>query len=345
MEDAIAVSVKMTFPPKHEPHNFREQQIMPRQPVNKLHAEQTIDQVFLLGGKQLRSNRQGNLYLQFRLSDRSGSLEARMWNASEAKAAQFADGDYVQVKGTTQLFQGVIQLIAKSMEKVSSESVNESDFRVLPAEVIDGLRTNLSKRFDRLEDADLRELARTYLEDTSFMDKFTRAPAGIKNHHAYHGGLLQHVATLCDLIDRVADTYPQLDRELMLLGALLHDSGKVDELGYDRDLHYTDQGQLLGHIVIGLSLLDKKLSELSSFPKTRAMELKHLLVSHHGSLDAGSPQVPMTREALVLHRLDELDARLHQFDQVIRGDNNPDSCWTPFYPNLGRKLFKGSGGQ
>ena len=105
-------------------------------------------------------------------------------------------------------------------------------------------------------------------------------------------------------------------------------------MGYDSDLHYNDQGQLLGHIAIGLSLLDRKLSTLPSFPQSRTMDLKHLVVSHHGSLDAGSPQVPMTREALVLHRLDELDARLHQFDQVIRSDNNPDSCWTPFYPNL-----------
>ncbi|MEC8336857.1 MAG: HD domain-containing protein [Planctomycetota bacterium] len=317
---------------------------MPRQPVSKLHSEQTVDQIFLLSGKQLRSNRQGNLYLQFRLSDRSGSLEARMWNASEEKAAHFSDGDYVHVQGTTQLFQGAVQLIAKRMEKVPSEGIDENEFRVLPTQVIDRLRENLTKRFAQLSDSDLRALALAYLEDAPFMEKFSRAPAGIKNHHAYHGGLLQHVATLCDLIDRVADTYPQLDRELILLGALLHDSGKVDELGYDRDLHYTDQGQLLGHIVIGLSLLDEKLSALPAFPQTRAMELKHLIVSHHGSLDAGSPQVPMTREAMVLHRLDELDARFHQFDQMIRSDNNPDSNWTPYFPNLGRKLFKGKSG-
>ena len=116
---------------------------MPRQPVSKLHAEQTVDQIFLLSGKQLRSNRQGNLYLQFRLSDRSGSLEARMWNASEEKAAHFSDGDYVHVQGTTQLFQGAVQLIAKRMEKVTSEGVDENEFRVLPTEVIDRLRENL----------------------------------------------------------------------------------------------------------------------------------------------------------------------------------------------------------
>ena len=317
---------------------------MVRHLASKLHAEQTIDQVFLLSGKQLRSNRQGNLYLQFRLSDRSGSLEARMWNASEEKAAHFADGDYVRVQGTTQLFQGAVQLIVKSIEKVSSETIDESDFRVLPAGLIDRLRKNLTKRFSELVDQDLRKLAVAYLEDADFMDKFCRAPAGIKNHHAYHGGLLQHVATLCDLIDRVADTYPHLDRELLLVGGLLHDSGKVEELGYDRDLHYTDKGQLLGHIVIGLTLLENKLSGLSSFPAERAMQLKHLIVSHHGRLDSGSPQVPMTREALVLHQLDELDARLHQFDQVIRSDNNPDSSWTQYYPNLGRKLYKGSAG-
>ena len=125
---------------------------MPRQPVSKLHAEQTVDQIFLLSGKQLRSNRQGNLYLQFRLSDRSGSLEARMWNASEEKAAHFSDGDYVHVQGTTQLFQGAVQLIAKRMEKVPSEGVDENEFRVLPTEVIDRLRENLTKRFAQLSE-------------------------------------------------------------------------------------------------------------------------------------------------------------------------------------------------
>ena len=314
---------------------------MARHSVSKLRAEQAVDQTFLISAKQLRSNRQGNLYLQFRLSDRSGTIEARMWNASEEKASRFGDGDYVRVQGTTQLFQGAVQLIAKSVDKVPSESVDENDFRVLPAKVIEGLQENLKKRFLQIEDRHLRQLAEAYLNDTEFMDRFCRAPAGIKNHHAYHGGLLQHVATLCDLLDRVADIYPQLDRDLLLLGGLLHDSGKVEELGYDRDLHYTNEGQLLGHIVIGLKLLESKLAQLKDFPAERAIELKHLIVSHHGTLDAGSPQVPMTREALVLHQVDELDARLHQFDQLIRGDSNSESCWTPYHPNLGRKLYKG----
>ena len=318
-------------------------QSMARHLVNKLRAEQTVDQVFLLSGKQLRSNRQGNLYLQFRLSDRSGLIEARMWNANEEKAAGFSDGDYVRVQGTTQLFQGAVQLIAKSIEKVASDAVDESDFRVLPLKVVKALRENLTKRFAQINDGHLRQLAQAYLDDAEFMDAFCRAPAGIKNHHAYQGGLLQHVATLCDVIDRISDIYPHLDRDLMLLGALLHDSGKVEELGYERDLYYTDQGQLLGHIVIGLRVLESKLSTLHDFPTERGLQLKHLIVSHHGTLDNGSPQVPMTREALVLHQLDELDARLHQFDQLIRSDNNTESSWTVYHPNLGRKLYKGNG--
>ena len=317
---------------------------MARQSVNKLRPEQTVDQVFLVADKQLRSNRQGNLYLQFRLSDRTGSLEARMWNANEETATRFADGDFVHVRGTTQLFQGAVQLIAKNIEKVSQDTVDESDFRVLPEEVIASLQDNLTKRFARFTDEHLRSLAGAYLEDAEFMNRFCRAPAGIKNHHAYQGGLLQHVATLCDLIDRIADIYPHLDRELMLVGALLHDSGKIEELGYDRDLYYTDKGQLLGHIVIGLELLDARLKELPGFPAERAWQLKHLIVSHHGSLECGSPQLPLTREALVLHQLDELDARLHQFDQAIRGDNNPENRWTQYFPNLGRKLYKGTAG-
>jgi 3'-5' exoribonuclease len=318
---------------------------MSRDFVSKLRTEQAVDQIFLASSKQLRSNRQGSLYLQFQLSDRSGSIDARMWNASEDKAERFADGDYVRVRGTTQVFQGALQLIANRVEKVSATDVDDADFRLLPEGEIQHLRDRLTERLTAIGEVNLRALAEVYLQDESFMEKFCRAPAGVKNHHAYHGGLLQHVVQLCDLIDRIADLYPGLDHDLILMGAFLHDSGKVDELGYERDLYYTDGGQLLGHIIIAISMLDAKFSELSqAFPEELALRLKHLIVSHHGSLDCGSPTVPMTLEAIALHQLDNFDAKVNQFEQLIRDDNNLESHWTQYHPNLGRKFYKGAGG-
>ena len=183
--------------------------------------------------------------------------------------------------------------------------------------------------------------------DEAFMGKFSRAPAGVKNHHAYQGGLLEHVLNLMELTVAVAPLYPNLDVEIMLVGAFLHDVGKVDELTYDRELGYTDEGQLIGHLVMAIEMLDAKIEESQSlcnepFPTELRVVLKHIILSHHGEYEYGSPKLPMTPEAMALHYLDNLDAKLQLFDTLIQGDVNTDSNWTPFHPNLGRKLFKGS---
>ena len=192
----------------------------------------------------------------------------------------------------------------------------------------------------------LRSLAECFLIDEQFMDQFTRAPAGVKNHHAYHGGLLDHVVHLMQLSTSVARHYPQLDPDLLVIGAFLHDMGKVHELSYDRDLAYSDEGQLIGHVVIAVGMLDKKLEEAAQlsgepFPEELALRLKHMIVSHHGQYDFGSPKLPMTLEAIALHLLDNLDAKIHNFDSLIREDVNVDSHWTTYQANIGRKLFKG----
>jgi 3'-5' exoribonuclease len=178
------------------------------------------------------------------------------------------------------------------------------------------------------------------------MAKFLRAPAGVKNHHAYPGGLLEHVVSLMEVAAAIVPHYPQLDADLMLAGAFLHDIGKVDELTYDRELGYSDEGQLVGHIVMAVGILDAKIQEAQEltgepFPTRLQTTLKHIIVSHHGEYEFGSPKLPMTPEAMALHYLDNMDAKLQLFDTLIQGDANTDSSWTPFYPNLGRKLYKG----
>ena len=238
-------------------------------------------------------------------------------------------------------------MIATSISKVQPAEVNDEDFVVLGSQEIDRMATRLCEILRDIQSPPLRNLAECYLMDETFMRCFTRAPAGVKNHHAYQGGLVEHVTNLMELILRVADRYPELDTDLLLVGALVHDSGKVDELSYERDLAYTDQGQLLGHIVLGMGTLDEKIREAEQLsgepiPEDLMLQLKHLIVSHHGEREFGSPTVPMTLEAVALHHLDNLDAKLHQFSQLLRDDVNTEGAWTRYHPNLGRKLYKKS---
>jgi 3'-5' exoribonuclease len=320
---------------------------MPRRYVNELHDQETISQVFRAAEKQLRPNRNGNLYLQMELSDRTGAIGARMWNASESLYRSFENGDYVLVEGNTQLFQGAKQLIVSRLTKVEPSEVEEDDFTPVASVDVDKLVVRLGEILRGITSPHLRNLAECFLMDEQFMRKFSRAPAGIKLHHAYLGGLLEHVVSLMEVVVRIAPCYPQLDRDLLLMGVMLHDASKVDELSYDREFAYSDEGQLIGHVVMAVGLLEGKIREAERlsgepFPREPMLRLKHLIVSHHGEYDYGSPKLPMTVEAVALFCLDNLDAKIAAFTQQLRDDPNVDSPWTNFNPNLGRKLFKGA---
>lgn len=319
---------------------------MSRRYVQQLGPQETVREVFLASDKQLRPNRNGNLYLQLDLSDRTGSISARLWNATEQVFHSFDDGQYVLAEGTTQVYQGALQMILKQLTPVRADEVDPADFMPLAYVDLDRLVRRLIEMLRSMDDPHLRNLAECFLVDEEFMQKFTQAPAGVKHHHAYHGGLLEHVVTLMELVLRVADLYDQLDRDLLLMGAFLHDMGKIAELSYDRGFSYTDEGQLLGHLVLAVGMLDRKLEDVvrlagEPVPEETALRLKHMIVSHHGSYEFGSPKLPMTLEAVALHQLDNLDAKIYSFDQQMRDDPNLESAWTQYNPALGRKLFKG----
>ena len=317
-----------------------------RRYVCQLGHNEQISQVFLASEKQLRPNRNGNLYLQLQLSDRSGAIAARLWNASENDYRAFENGDYVKVEGNTQLFQGNMQLIASAIRRARPDEVDEVDFRVLRSDEIDHMATRLAEILRTIKLPEVRNLAECFLMDSDFMSKFATAPAGMKNHHAYQGGLLEHVVSLMELVLVVAPRYPRLDQEKLLLGAFLHDAAKVDELSYDRDIAYTDDGQLLGHMVLAMTMIDDKVREAERlsgepFPKPLVTEIKHMVISHHGEYEYGSPKLPMTLEAVALHHLDNLDAKLASFTQLMIDCPNVESNWTQYHTSLGRKLYKG----
>ena len=320
---------------------------MPRQFVNQLADQQSVEEVFLASGKQLRTNRSGSLYLQVELSDKSGKIPMRMWNANDKLYASFEDGDFVRVEGTAQIFQGAMQMIAKQIKRVPAAEIDEADFQVVAPADMDALAGRLADMLRAMSDPHLQSIAECYLIDEKLMEKLKQAPAGVKLHHAFRGGLMKHVVSLMELAAQVGQHYREyLDPDLLLMGAFLHDLAKVDELGYERDFTYTEEGQLVGHIVMGVRLLEEKIAEAEKLsgepiPGELCLRLKHMIVSHHGELAFGSPAVPMTVEAAALHYLDNLDAKVHSFSQLIREDPNTDSPWTAYHPNLGRKLYKG----
>jgi 3'-5' exoribonuclease len=308
-----------------------------------------VEETYLTTDKQLRANRNGNLYLQLELRDRTGSISARLWNAGEQQFRGFDAGDFVQVKGKVQLFQGALQMILSGVERIASEKVELADFLPHTEQDVSKLYERFRSHLMKLRSPHLRALAECFLMDSDFVRAFCKAPAGVRVHHAYLGGLLEHVVTLLDLADRVSPLYPELDRDLLMMGVFLHDVGKVRELNYERAFSYSDEGQLIGHVMIGVEMLNEKVLQVPDltgepFPNELLLRLKHLVVSHHGLLEHGSPKVPMTPEAIALHHLDNFDAKLHIFLREIREDSNKSATWTPYNQALQRRLFKGGTG-
>ncbi|HWG43970.1 MAG TPA: HD domain-containing protein [Gemmataceae bacterium] len=322
---------------------------MARQFVQQMADGDTIEEVYLVVDKQVRANRNGNMYLQIELRDRSGSISARLWNAAEPLVRSFESGDFLLVQGKVQLFQGALQMILNRLDRMETEKVELADFLPHTEKDISKLYERLGILLRKMDNPHLRALAECFLMDQEFMEGFCKAPAGIRNHHAYLGGLLEHVVTLMESADRIAPLYPELNRDLLLMGIFLHDIGKVRELNYDRAFSYSDEGQLIGHLVIGVQMLDEQVRRVPDltgepFPTELLLRLKHLIVSHHGSLEFGSPTLPMTPEAIALHYLDNLDAKIHSFTRDIREDRSPSS-WTPYSQATQRRLFKGSRGR
>ncbi len=314
--------------------------------IEQYGENETIDDVFVAAEKQLRPNRNGNLYLQMTLADRTGSVNAMLWNANDATYNSFEVGDYVKVEGTTQFYNGNLQIIANAVHPAEPGRINEEDFVQLTSEQAESLRNRLFDILREIDDVHLRTLVECFMIDDQFVEKFSTAPAGVKNHHAYRGGLLEHVVQLVEIVLAVAPFYPAVNRDLLLVGTFLHDVGKIDELVYDKVMAYSDEGQMVGHVVMGVSILEEKIREAENlsgerFPTALANQLKHLIVSHHGKYEFGSPKLPMTFEALMLSYLDDMDAKLHHFEQVIQQDVNVDSNWTTYQPGIGRKIYRG----
>ena len=318
---------------------------MPRKLIADLQPQEQIDQTFRVADKQLRANRQGGKYILMRLADRSGTLTGMQWNADDAVYQAFEKGDMVRCSGRLQVYNGGLQLIVTHTQKTEVDANELADFQRFDASRAESLIKRLGELLGGLQHPQLRQLGQAFLDDASFMERLSQGAAAVSHHHAYPGGLLQHTVDLMELASLVAPRYRQLSTDLVVIGAFLHDLGKIEELAGNEEMSYTDRGQLIGHIVIGVQMLGEKIADVErqsgeAFPQVLRWQLEHLILSHHGQLEFGSPRIPQTLEALLLHHLDNLDAKIAAATSVIESDVAGEGNWTNYNPSLGRKLWK-----
>ncbi|HXN22185.1 MAG TPA: OB-fold nucleic acid binding domain-containing protein [Candidatus Dormibacteraeota bacterium] len=306
--------------------------------VADLAPDQTITSFFLVCEKELRSTREGKAYLRLELSDRTGSIEARMWHRFEDSAAICRD-DIVKVQARVEAYRNRMQLALDRLRLAEPAEVDLSDYFACTKEDVEKLYAELQDCAASIPNPWLRRLAEDVLNDPAIAVKLKRAPAAKIMHHAYLGGLLEHVVSLCGLCKVVAAHYPETDAGFLIAGAILHDIGKIDELSYERSLGYTTSGQLLGHIVMEIETVSKRIDAIPNFPTELKTLIQHMLISHHGQYAFGSPKLPMFREALLLHYLDDLDSKMAAMRAAFASDKG-DGEWTERSSALDRRLLR-----
>ncbi len=302
--------------------------------ANEIKENDDVDSFFLVKDKVTGVTKNGNPYLKLKLGDRLGEIEGRIWNSVDLFIDAFQKEDFVSVKGKAVSYQDHLQLNIGYIKKVDEEALSLSDFFPATEKDVDQMVRALMEISQEVKDLHLSRLLHLFWEDPSFLERFKIAPASKQLHHAYLGGLLEHTLSVAQLVLKNADHYKGLNLDLLVAGAILHDMGKVYELCYHRAFDYSDEGRLLGHIILGIEMLEAKISQLSDFPKNLSILVKHLLLSHHGQYLWGSPKKPMILEAVILHHLDDMDAKVSGIQQFLKTKVPEGSRWSSYHPLL-----------
>jgi len=307
--------------------------------VTDLHPDAHVRTTFLVQARERKIARTGSAYLDLELRDSSGAVRAKLWDC-DRQALDFEVEDIVEVDGVVEDYQGTVQIRVRKISRCSPEEVDLFDYlprsRRDPAEMY----AALIDRLRRMPEGPLRVLLLSIMQDPSITEKCKKAPAAMSYHHAFLGGLLEHVLSLIQLGDQVCDHYEFLRRDLLLAGLVLHDLGKIEELSFSRGFRYSTRGQLLGHISIGLEIVQEKMRQIPDFPAELKGQVEHMILSHHGKVEFGSPKEPMFPEALLVHFLDEIDSKLEAMRVQYAADRERPGEWTARNPALRRELLK-----
>ena len=303
------------------------------------HENEVITSSFIVSGKQVKPKKSGDHFLALTLSDRTGQIDAKMWdNVAEAIGCVEQD-DIIKVRGLVNKYNNRFQITIHKLRRLDEAEIDYADYLPKTTKNIDELWRTVAGFVASFRDPNLRALLEAFMADAEIAEAYRSAPAAKSMHHAFIGGLLDHVVSLLTVCDLAARNYPQINRDLLLTGAFLHDIGKIYELSYSRSFSYTTRGQLLGHMIIELEMLHGKIALVPGFPEEMKVLIEHLIISHHGEYEFGSPKLPMFPEALMLHYLDDLDSKMESMRAHFEREAASDSEWTTYNSSLGRTLL------
>lgn len=303
---------------------------MERQTVQSLKDKENVDSLFLVKEKTVAIGKNGRPFMGLQLGDSTGTIDARLWDRVDELSREFEIGDVLKVKGQVQLFQNRKQLIVHKLERVDSSTVNFEEFIPKASRNTEDMLAELTQMVRTMRNDNLRQLILDTLEDPEIRPKILRAPAAKSIHHAWDGGLLEHILSICKIMDFMGTHYPFLNRDLLLFGAIFHDIGKVWELSYDNGISYTDKGRLIGHMQIACELIDKKSSRILGFDDELRDICKHIILSHHGRLEYGSPKRPKFLEAMVVAMIDDFDSKVATVKTLIDGEKGSGEKWSRY---------------
>jgi len=321
--------------------------------INQLQpGEQLSDEVFLVFQKDLRTTANGSLYIHLVLADRTGQVLGRIWNATQQQYEMIPDGGFMRMRGRVESYKGNPQFIVDGMRPAEPEDYDIGDYLPRTAFDIEEMWNDVLAILRTIRNPDLVALIKQFVKDETIVAGFKKAPAAVRNHHAYIGGLLEHTLSILNLATRILgktddsdSQYPEVSRDVTLVCIFLHDIGKTAELSYATKFAYTNSGQLLGHLTQAAIWIDQKVAEVEEetgrrFPEDLQNVLMHIVISHHGAFEYGSPKLPACPEAFLVHYLDNIDAKLHMCLRAIGDDKNADSDWTEYVRALDTRVFR-----
>jgi len=309
--------------------------------IKDIKAGEKINDFFFVAEKNLAFSQKGSPYLNLRLKDKTGELDGKVWDNAQEMEKVFRKGDFIYIQSRALQYKNAIQLSVMSARKAEEQEIEAAEYFPVAKEDPDKMFSNLMTFIAGVETPPLQDLLQAFFYDEEIVSRLKRAPAAKGFHHVYIGGLLEHTLSVVRILAWLAGHYEGLNRDLLMTGGILHDIGKIYEYSYDGVVDYTDEGRLVGHIVMGVEMLDRRISALPDFPPQLAMKLRHILLSHHGTLEFGSPKRPKTTEALVVHFADDLDAKVNAMQITIAGAVGDESDWTPYHRLLERYIYKG----
>jgi 3'-5' exoribonuclease len=309
--------------------------------VSELRPGQPVSDRFILAEKHMARKKDGGAYMTVSFADKTGSVRGVIWDNIEKFRTEPTAGDFVHVAGEVTEFRGVPQIVVKNLAPIAAGELRPEDFLPATRRDPDAMLAKIIKLSESVSNDFLKTLLEAFWDDADFVRRFRKAPAAKHMHHAYLGGLLEHTLSLALLADRIADHYGGIDRDLLLTGAILHDIGKIKEFVYERRIDYSDEGRLVSHIVTGVEMVQEKIAGIADFPPSLALQVKHLLVSHHGSREFGSPEPPKTLEAVLLNYLDEIDSKISGIREFMEKQET-EGDWTAYHKPLERFFYKGA---